>query len=122
MPISISFDDIRAALDSDSDEYPDSELQFEQRQAEAIVNDELAPHAKPADADRLELAGALLAGAYVEDEQTVDQMQRGSRSISFSTETSLTLFEQAKQMDPSGRLEVLANPSASIGVPDVREF
>lgn len=118
MAITVSYEDIRGALDATSSEYSDSELQFEKRQAEALVNDTLAPQTSNTAA--LELTGALLAAAYAADEQTVESVSQGSRSVSFATEESLSLFEQAKQMDPTGKLADLQKPSASLSVSDTR--
>lgn len=120
MAISISEDDVRSALDGTIEEFPDSDLSFEIRQAEALVNDELLPSAGSNQTNRLELVGALLAAAYVEDARTVSQLSQGNRSISFNNEESLSLFEQAKQMDPTDRLEALDKPSAGIHVPDAK--
>lgn len=107
--ITILPDDVRSAGDlTDTDdngdlEYSDDDIAFEIRQAEAIVNDELAPHTDKT--NRLELVAALIAAAYVKDERHVSQVQQGGRQASFNAERSITLWNQACQMDPTGRLK-----------------
>lgn len=118
MTISTTPSDVRDALDADSTEYSDSELQFEIRQAEAIVNDELAPYSEKT--SRLELVATLLAAAYAADEKSVEKLEQESRSVTFSSEESLSLWQQAKQMDPTGRLVLLEKPTASLSVPDIK--
>lgn len=121
MAITVSLDDVRSALDGDSSEYPDADIQFEARQAEGIVNDELAPYSS--NTNRLELTGALLAAAYVEEDGSgpISSVQQASRQISFDTADALSLWRQAKQQDPTGKLEQLEKPTASIDVPRTRD-
>ncbi|WP_254535231.1 hypothetical protein [Halomarina litorea] len=120
MSITVSESDIRGALRADSSEYPDSSLAFEKSLAESVVNDDLAPHAAPGDADRLELVGALLAAAYVEGDGDVTQLRQGNRAISFDTDDALSLWRKATQLDPTGQLSKLEKPVARIDVPDGR--
>ena len=117
MAISITAQDVRDAGDlRGTDEngnldYPDSELQFEIRLATAIVNDELAPHST--DTERLELTAALLAAAYAADEQRISSLQQGSRSLSFESDAAMSLWRQAKQADPTGRLTTMDSPNVT---------
>lgn len=124
MPISISYDDIRGALDEPGNEedYPDSSLTFKRKQAEGIVNDELLPYTdKEA---RLEVTGALLAAAYVIDDEAggeIESVQQGNRVMTFNTSEGLSKLEEAIQQDPTGRLIELTKATARIDSPSVRE-
>jgi hypothetical protein len=135
MPIDVTADDIRAALDAvapanatgEAGEtvIADEELTFEIRQAEAILADEIEPHADSSVSDdRLELVGALLAAAYYEDDGNgpLLSIRQGSAQVSYTqaSEDTLTYFKRATQMDPTGRLPGIDNPTASLSVPDVR--
>lgn len=111
MAISITADDVRDAGDLDSADYPDGELTFEIDLAEAIVNDDLAPHSS--NQNRLELTAALMAAAYAVDEQVVESVKQESATVKFDTEKGLSLWRQAKQADPTGKLETLEQPTAS---------
>ena len=117
MPISVDENDVRDVLDGESSTDYGIEIQM----AEAIVNDELAPYADSGESDRLELTGALIAAAYAKDGGgTLSSVTQGSAQISFDTDDALSMFQRAKQMDPSGRLAQTEKPSASLSVPDVR--
>ena len=120
MSITVAEDDIRSALDADSSEYPDSALAFEKSLAESVVNDDLEPYTETDRTDRLELVGALIAAAYVDDDGDVTQLQQGGRSVSFDSDSALSHWRKATQLDPTGRLNELEKPVASMGVPDVR--
>ena len=107
-PIAIPLDLIRTTLDvsGGTEEYPDSVLMIFQTRVETIINDELGTSG--GDRERLQKTGALLAAAYIEDRQPMQQLKQGFRSVSFSTDASLSLLDQAKQMDPTGGLVDLA--------------
>jgi hypothetical protein len=98
--ISIDKSDVRAALDgSDSDDYT-----FEIRQAERIVNRELAEYTN--DTESLELTGALVAAAYFRDDGDggYSSVTQGSAQISWNNDDALSFWDRAVQMDPTGRL------------------
>ena len=116
MPINVDENDVRKVLDGEASTDYDVEI----RMAEAIVNDELAPHSD--ETDRLELTGALIAAAYATDGGggAVSSVTQGSARISFDTDDALSMFRRAKQIDPTGRLAQTEKPSASLSVPDVR--
>lgn len=116
--VSITAADVREAGDLDSAEYPDTELQFEINAAEAIVNDDLAPYSDST--NRLELVAALIAAAYAADERTVTEVTSGQETVVFSSDESLTLWRQAKQIDPTGRLGMVEKSVARIDVPEVK--
>jgi hypothetical protein len=118
MPISVDENDVREVLDGDSSTDYDVEI----RMAEAIVNQDLAPYADSGETERLELTGALIAAAYAKDGGggTLSSVTQGSAQISFDTDDALSMFQRAKQMDPSGRLAQTEKPNASLSVPDVR--
>lgn len=126
MPIEIESNDVISALDdedSGGDVPTESEVSFEIRLAETIVNDELVPAASDdgnLNRDRLKLTGALIAAAYVEDGQTgpVDSVSQLSASVSFDTDKALSYWRRAKQLDPTGKLGQLDKPDASLGVPN----
>jgi hypothetical protein len=89
--------------------------------AEAIVNNDLAPYADSGETERLELTGALIAAAYAKDGGgTLSSVTQGSAQVSFDTDDALSIFQRAKQMDPTGRLAQTEKPNASLSVPDVR--
>jgi fructose-1,6-bisphosphatase len=115
MPISVDENDVREVLDGDSS----TDYGIEVRTAEAIVNDELAPHSDKT--ERLKLTGAYIAAAYAKDGGgTLSSVTQGSARISFDTDDALSMFQRAKQMDPTERLAQTEKPSASLSVPDVR--
>ena len=116
MPISVDENDVREVLDDESSTDYDVEI----RMAEAIVNDELAPHSDKT--ERLKLTGALIAAAYAQDGGggPLSSVTQGSAQISFDTDDALSMFQRAKQMDPTGRLAQTEKPSASLSAPDVR--
>lgn len=118
MTISVQPQDVRDALDGDQTQYPDEDIAFEIRVAEAIVNDDLAPHSDKT--DRLELVGALLAAAFVEEETNVESISVASKDISFSSERSVSLFEQAKMLDPTNKLGTSGGQASYLGVPNVK--
>ncbi|WP_248908149.1 hypothetical protein [Halocatena marina] len=120
MPITISPDDVRGALNADQSDYSDDDLAFEIKVAEEIVNDDLAPHSN--DTSRLELVGALIAAAYVHDdgEGSVSSVQQASRQISFDSENALSYWRRAVQLDPTGKLAQLEQQTATVSVPDAR--
>jgi hypothetical protein len=118
MPISVDESDVRDILDGEAS----TDYDIEVRMAEAIVNNDLAPYADSGETDRLELTGALIAAAYAKDGGggALSSVTQGSAQISFDTDDALSMFQQAKQMDPSGRLAQTQKPNASLSVPDVR--
>lgn len=119
MTIDIQTQDVYAAVDGGEDEHGD--VGFETRLAETIVNDELVPAAgNDLNRDRLQLVGALIAAAYVEDNGggDVESISQQSASVSFDTDNALTLWRRAKQLDPTDRLGQMDKPAASLGVPD----
>lgn len=119
MSITIDPSDVREAGRLDEDDHPDESLVFPTELAQEIVNDELAPHSSAT--RRLEMTAALLGAAYVvEDTGPVEQASQESADFAFDTEQALTLFRQAKQADPTGRLGETEKPTASITVPRTR--
>jgi hypothetical protein len=120
--VSISVDegDVRDILDGESS----TDYDIEVRMAEAIVNDELAPYADSGETDRLELTGGLIAAAYAADggHGPLSSVSQGSAQVSYAPESddALPFWERAEQIDPTGRLEALGKPTASVDVPDVR--
>ena len=110
MSISVDDADVRDALEGDdSDSYT-----FEIKQAEALVNDELAPHSD--NDDRLALVGALIAAAYAKDDGdgNLSSVTQGTAQISWNNNDALTFWDRAKQMDPTGRLANLGNAGVSV--------
>lgn len=100
MSITIDESNVRDALDgSDSDDYT-----FEIRQAERIVNRELAEHTN--DTESLELTGELIAAAYARDDGDggYSSVTQGSAQISWNNDDALSFWDRAVQMDPTGRL------------------
>ncbi|MFC5970077.1 hypothetical protein ACFPYI_01915 [Halomarina salina] len=120
MAITVDEDDIRSALDADASEYPDPDLAFEKSLAESIVNDDLEPHTDTDRSDRLKLVGALIAAAYVDDDGDVTQLQQGDRSVSFDSDSALSHWRKALQLDPTGRLSQLEQQTIRFGTPNVR--
>jgi hypothetical protein len=117
MPISVDESDVRDILDGESS----TDYGIEVRMAEAIVNNDLAPYADSGETERLELTGALIAAAYAKDGGgTLSSVTQGSAQVSFDTDDALSIFQRAKQMDPTGRLAQTEKPNASLSVPDVR--
>ena len=120
MPITVNEDDIRSALGADESEYSDSALAFEKSLAESIVNDDLEPHTETDRSDRLGLVGALIAAAYVDDDGDITQLRQGNRAVSFDSDSALSHWRKALQLDPTGRLMQLEQPTVSFSTPDVR--
>lgn len=119
MAISITAADVREAGDLDLETYPDPDLAFEIRQAEAIVNDELAPYSD--NTNRLEITAALLAAAYAaEDSGTTKSISQASATVSFDTGEALSLWRQAKQADPTGKLAGRDQRKSSVWASNVR--
>ncbi|MFD1515110.1 hypothetical protein [Halomarina rubra] len=120
MAITVDESKIRGALDASESEYPDSELAFEKELAETLVNDDLAPHAASGQSDRLALVGALIAAAYVDDDGDVTQLRQGNRAVSFDSDSALSHWRKALQLDPTGRLGDLEKSTVRFSTPDVR--
>jgi len=57
------------------------------------------------------LTAALLAAAYASEERRIASLQQGNRQLSFNSEDALSLWRQAKQADPTGRLETMDDPA-----------
>ena len=103
MPIDVDKEHVRSALDgSDSDDYT-----FEIRQAERIVNRELAEYTS--DTQSLKLTGALIAAAYFRDDGDggYSSVTEGSAQISWNNDDALSFWDRAVQMDPTGQLQSL---------------
>ena len=116
MTITVDEADVREAVDgASSDSYT-----FEIRQAEALVNDELAPHST--NEERLELVGILIAAAYAEDDGngSLSSVTQGTAQVSWNNDDALSFWRRAKQMDPTGRLGNLEKSSFQLQTSDVR--
>lgn len=118
MAITVDPDDVRGALETTTEETPESEIQFEIKLAEQLVNDDLAPYST--NTDRLELVGAIIAAAYHANEGPVQRAKEGDGSVAFDTSQAITLWDMAVQMDPTGQLAEAEKREATISVPDAR--
>lgn len=123
-----SADMVRSALEADASEYSDAALEFEISQANQLVDDKVAPYAGPGDADALVSVETYLAAWLAVDDTDagsapVSNLSQSSRSVSFDTSdltgTAAEMFQRAVIFDPTGRVETLGEPSATMQVPDV---
>ena len=111
MSITLTAQDVRDAGDFNQSDYPDADIEFERRYAEGLVNDRLTP--PDTDNQAYVDAAALLAAAMVDDGQTVSSLSGPSRSLSFDTDSALSLLDQAFARDPTNRLREIIDPDVS---------
>jgi len=107
MAITISETDVREALgeSGNTEDYPDSELNFPISAAEQLVNDELVPHSD--DTERLRLVGAELAAAFAEETGAIESIRQADRTANFDTTDAMTHWRKAAMLDPTNRLKGL---------------
>lgn len=116
--VSITYADVRDVLEADSAEVSDTDLDPEKRLAEAVVTDDLEPHSN--NTSRLELTAQYLAAAYYTEDGTITSLSQGDRSVSFTDEGALGLWEKAKMADPTDKLGQSNRPGAGFAARDTK--
>lgn len=114
-------------IDTDQPRYATEVIDVHLTAAHSLVERELDPYTD----DDLALTEAYIAASYAADSTgsetgsgAVSSLKQGSRQVSFDTDdlsgVAQTIWTKALREDPTGRLGMLDNPTATISVPSVR--